>query len=366
MPTVRSFRLPLLWWVVGPVLAVLLVGVVVLAVRPVPYYTLSPGSARSVEPLVTITSGPDGPDLHEEPVRDDLFFLTVSVRQPFGAEVLWALTDDRIDVVQRELVDGTQSREENRQFNRSLMTSAKDKAASVALQRAGFEVTVRTTGAVAIDVGPEYPVAAVLAPGDTVVAADGKPVEAVEDLVAVIATHEPGDTLALTVEPLGSAERRRVEAELVARPDDPDRAMLGVTLESRPAYDFPVDVAIDSGTVGGPSAGLAFALAILDRLTPGLLTGGERIAVTGTIELDGSVGRVGGVRQKTEAAVRAGARVFLVPADEEAEAREAARGRVEVRSVVTFEDALDVLVDLGGDAVPRPAVVSAAGGTDGG
>jgi PDZ domain-containing protein len=352
----------MLWWVVGPLLAVLVVGVTVLAVRPVPYYTLSPGSARSVEPLVTITSGANGPELHEEAVRDDIYFLTVSVRQPFGAEVLWALTDDRIDVVQRELVDGTQTREENRKFNRSLMTSAKDKAASVALERAGFEVTVRTTGAVAIDVGPEYPVAAVLAPGDTVVAADGEPVKAVEDLVAVIATHEPGDTMTLTVEPLGVTARRRVEAELVARPDDPTRAMLGVTLESRPAYDFPVDVAIDSGTVGGPSAGLAFALAILDRLTPGLLTGGERIAVTGTIELDGSVGRVGGVRQKTEAAIRAGARVFLVPADEHGEAVEAAGDRIEVRSVSTFEDALEVLVELGGDPVPAPTAASAVAG----
>jgi PDZ domain-containing protein len=354
-------RLTLLWWVVGPLVAVLVAGVTVAAVRPVAYYTLSPGSARSVEPLVTITSGAGGPELHEEPVRDDIYFLTVTVRQPFGAEVLWALTDDRIEVVQRELVDGTQSREENRQFNRSLMTSAKDKAASVALERAGFEVTVRTTGAVVIDIGPEYPVAAVLAPGDTVVAAAGEPVESAEDLVAVVGARAPGDTLELTVEPLGSTTRRRVEAELVARPGEPARAMLGITLESRPAYDFPVDVAIDSGRVGGPSAGLAFALAILDRITPGLLTGGERIAVTGTIELDGSVGRVGGVRQKTEAAIEADARVFVVPADEEAEALEAAQGRIEVRAVATFEDALDVLVDLGGDPVPAPASAPAAG-----
>ena len=362
MPTTRSFRITMLWWVVGPVLAALVVAVTTVAVRPVPYYTLSPGSARSVEPLVTITSGADGPVLHEEEVRDDIYFLTVSVRQPFGVEAVWALTDDRIDMVQRELIDGTQTREQNRQFNRSLMTSAKDKAAKVALERAGFEVGVRTTGAVAIDVGPEYPVAAVLLPGDTVVAADGEPVEAVEDLVAVIATHQPGDSMELTLEALGTGETRTVDAELVARPDDPERAMLGVTLESRPAYDFPVDVAIDSGTVGGPSAGLAFALAILDRLTPGLLTGGERIAVTGTIELDGSVGRVGGVRQKTEAAIRAGARVFLVPGDELAEAVTAADGRIEVRPVATLEDALDVLADLGGDPVPAPDAAAAPTG----
>jgi PDZ domain-containing protein len=110
VPTTRSFRITMLWWVVGPVLAALVVAVAAVAVRPVPYYTLSPGSARSVEPLVTITSGADGPVLHEEEVRDDIYFLTVSVRQPFGVEAVWALTDDRIDVVQRELIDGTQTR----------------------------------------------------------------------------------------------------------------------------------------------------------------------------------------------------------------------------------------------------------------
>lgn len=352
VPPLRSLRVTHLWWVVGPVLATLVGALVILAVRPVPYYTLSPGSARSVEPLVTITSGADGPDLHEEKVRDDIYFLTVSVRQPFGAEAIWALTDDRIDLVQRELIDGRQTREQNRTFDRSLMTSAKDKAAFVALERAGFDVPVTTTGAVVMDVGPDYPVAEVLIPGDVVIEADGERITAARELGEVIARHEPGDLVAMTVEAVGTGKRRDVKAELVARPDDPERAMLGVTLDSRPSYDFPVDIEIDSGKVGGPSAGLAFTLAILDRLTPGLLTGGESVAVTGTIELDGSVGRVGGVRQKTEAAIDAGADLFLVPADEEAEARAAARGRIEVRPVTTLDDALGALEKLGGDPIP--------------
>lgn len=355
MSLLRSFRFTWLWWVVGPAVAALTVMVITLAVRPVPYYTLSPGSAWSVEPLVSITSAPDGPDLHDEEVTEDLFFLTVSVRQPFGAEVIWALTDDRIDVLQQDLVDGTQTREENRRFNRALMTSAKDKAAKVAIERAGMDVGVSTTGAVVMDVGPEYPAAEVLTPGDTIVGADGRSVKSGQDLVDVIATHEPGEEVALEVEPLGSPQRHAVKAKLVARPDDGSRPMLGVSLESRPSYDFPVNVEIDAGDVGGPSAGLAFALAILDRLTPGQLTGGARVAVTGTMELDGTVGRVGGVRQKLEAAVTAGARMMLVPVEEVAEASEAADGRIAVRGVATFDEALDMMVELGGDPVPAAA-----------
>ena len=124
-----------------------------------------------------------------------------------------------------------------------------------------------------------------------------------------------------------------------------------MSLENRPSYEFPFDVAIDSGDVGGPSAGLAFTLAILDRITPGDLTGGARVAVTGTIELDGTVGPVGGVKQKTEAAVSEGAVLFLVPSDEYDEAVEAADGRIEIRRADSLDQALTALEELGGDPV---------------
>ncbi len=85
--------------------------------------------------------------------------------------------------------------------------------------------------------------------------------------------------------------------------------------------DFPVDVKIDPGAVSGPSAGLAFTLTIIDELTPGSLTGGKKVAVTGTMDLGGNVGEVGGVPQKTAAALDAGAKLFLVPTPEVAQAK---------------------------------------------
>lgn len=361
MPARPSFRITHLWWVIGPLLFGLLAAVVWVAAAPASYYTLSPGKARSVEPLVTITSGEDGPDLHEEPVRDDLYFLTVTIRQPFGIELLRALDDDAVDIVQQSIIDGTQGRERNRQYNRALMTSAKDKAAKVALERAGIEVGVRAEGAVIIDTAPDFPVATVLFPGDTVVGADGRPIAHVSDLVEVIAAHEPGDVVPMDVIALANGEKKSVEVELGARPEEPDKPALGVTLETRPAFDFPVQVEIDSGTVSGSSAGLAFALAILDRLTPGKLTGGNTVAITGTIELDSSVGPIGGVRQKTEAAIDAGAVLMLVPDAEFEEAKAAARDRIEVRSVSSFEEALDALEDIGGDPVPDDLALPPAG-----
>ena len=138
----------------------------------------------------------------------------------------------------------------------------------------------------------------------------------------------------------------------MADPKDKSRALLGIAAETLPKFDFPVKVDIDSGKVGGPSAGLAFTLSILDRLSPGSLTDGKKVAVTGTIELDGTVGPVGGVDHKTEAAIREGAKVFLVPPEEYELAKQASRGRIQIEQVRTLDEALAALEAHGGDPLP--------------
>ncbi len=349
-----SPRLPTsrLWWFTGPVLLVLLAIVLTVAVRPAPYLALLPGQARAVEPLITVTPTDGGPVPREEAADDGLLFLTVTVRRPSGIEAVWRLTNDTDQVVPEKTVTGGQSREENTRFNLQLMTDSKDKATKVALERAGYEVEVDPTGAVVIDLDPTYPVADAVHPGDTIVAADGKPVRTSADLRDAIAAHRPGDVIELRLEPFGGAPARTESVELRENPDTAGAAQLGVSLEDRPRYTFPIQVEIDSGKVGGPSAGLAFTLAILDRITAGDLTGPTPVAVTGTIELDGSVGPVGGVLQKTEAAVRAGATLLMVPDDEYDTAVEIARGRLEVRKVSSLDEALAALEDHGGDPLP--------------
>ena len=150
--------------------------------------------------------------------------------------------------------------------------------------------------------------------------------------------------------PTEAAQPRTTTATLAARSDDRARSFLGVTLRTRQRdYALPFEVTIDSGRVGGPSAGLEFALSIVDQLTPGELTGGRRVAVTGTIELDGSVGPVGGVPQKAVTVTRSGAMLFLVPTAQVEDARSKAGTGIEVVGVDTLDDAIRELGARGGD-----------------
>jgi PDZ domain-containing protein len=122
--------------------------------------------------------------------------------------------------------------------------------------------------------------------------------------------------------------------------------------------ELPFELDIDTGSIGGPSAGLAFTLTLIDELTPGELTGGGRVAVTGTIELDGSVGAIGGLRQKASAVAQTGVDVFIVPAAQSEEdiaaAQEAGGPNLRIIPVATLEDAIMVLEELGGDPIPPP------------
>ncbi|HRW38524.1 MAG: hypothetical protein KDB04_07045 [Acidimicrobiales bacterium] len=349
-------RLSRLWWVTGPLLALIVGAVVVVAALPTPYVTFAPGGARAVEPLVTVVPADGSPEVDVDPATDDLLYLTVSTSvEPSGLYVLRGLFDDAIQVEPSSGYLGTQSRDESRKLNLELMTDSQDKARKVALERLGYDVTATPQGAFLEDVDPSVPAAAVLRPGMTVVGAEGEPVRTRDDLVDAIEAAEPGDDLDLEVVPLGERTPESVEATLTERPSQPGKAVLGVSVADRVSYEFPIDIRIDSGKVGGPSAGLAFTLAILDRLTPGRLTGDGRVAVTGTIELDGSVGPVGGVQHKARAAIREGAELMLVPPDEYDEAVEAADGRLDVEAVASLDDALDALAAHGGSGLPPAA-----------
>jgi PDZ domain-containing protein len=167
----------------------------------------------------------------------------------------------------------------------------------------------------------------------------------------VLSTRRPGDEVTLTVEDV-DGEAREVTVTLAARPDDPNAGFLGIEGDTR-AFDpgLPFEVDIDSGQVGGPSAGLAFTLAVLDVLTEGDLTGGHDVAVTGTINDDGTIGEIGGVVQKAAAAADAGAEVFLVPNGELADAQAHDHG-MRIIGVETLDDALEALVAIGGDPLP--------------
>jgi Lon-like protease len=336
----------------GAVLVVLLIiaGIVV----ALPYYALGPGGARATEPTVTVRGAPS------YDAGEDLLFTTVVVDRVNAFELIDGWLDPDVDVVPVHQLDGDQTPAESQQLNQQLMDDSKVTATQVALEHLGFDV-VSGTGATVQEVVPDAPADGVIEPGDTVVRANGHRVTRVEELVAEIDGAQPGDRLDLVLQS-SDGQRREVTVELAEFPDAPDEAFLGVGgLTTRDLeVHYPFDVRIDSGDVRGPSAGLAFTLAVLDVLTPGDISGGTPVAVTGTIDGLGRVGRVGGVEFKALAAQQAGAEVFIVPAGEEAQAAEKVEG-LRIEPVETLQDALEVLDSLGGNALHLEPPVPSAG-----
>jgi PDZ domain-containing protein len=316
------------------------------AVLSVPYVALQPGSVRPVTDQVLVEGR------ESFPPEQSIAFTTVSVGSTTLLEALVGWLDPNVDVLPEEEVRGDRTPDENRRYNAQLMDTSKATAIAVALTQLGEDVEVRTTGTVVRDLAPDGPAAAVLELDDVIVAVDGVLVDAPDLLGELLAEGGVGAEHTLTVErPPGSGTTIEVTLATVAAPDDATRPIIGIAPEERiVGFDFPFDVVIDSGTVGGPSAGLAFTLAVIDVLTPGELTGGRRVAVTGTIRLDATVGPVGGGAQKAVAVRDAGYEVFLVPSAEVEEVRAAVGDDLEVIGVDTLAGALEALDALGGDA----------------
>lgn len=334
------------WWIIGAVV-LLLIGVVAagLLVR-LPYYALEPGTVRPTEDSITVSGA--------ESFASDgkIEFTTVAIHQitPFDAVAAWF--DDDVVVLAEEELLGPRTAEENRQFNIQLMDTSKLDAVRVALVKLGYDVPITVTGQTVVDVTAGTPADGVLELGDVIVSVDGASILEMADLNDALAPTRPGDEVVLGIERDGTDGAIDVPLVLGKRPDEREQGFIGVNLSPRDlSYDFPFQVEIDSGNIGGPSAGLAFTLSVLDVLTPGELTGGDRVAVTGTILGDGTVGPVGGVEQKAAAVRAAGIKLFLVPVGEGDLAREYGGDSLTVIEVATLDDALAALDDAGGNAL---------------
>lgn len=342
-PPVRRRRRRL-WYVLGTVVVLLAATVGAAAFVRIPYYRFAPGNLYPTQALITV----DGATTYRD--GGDIDMTTVSSRRASVLDGALARFDPSVELVDQELIDGNQKPEETQRHNQELMDDAKHVAAVVALRTLGYDIEVEGTGALVRSVGDGTPASGVLQADDTILAVDGQPVSLAEEAIAAIGAKQPGDPLVLTAERPGETTRD-VTIVLGARPDDASRGYVGVSLGTRNLhYKLPVDVNIDSKNVTGPSGGLAFTLGVIDVLTPGSLTGGTRVAATGTIDLDGNVGAVGGVPQKIGAAKREGIKLFLVPPDEYDEAVRAAGDDLTVVAVSTLDEALRALAAHGGDA----------------
>ena len=355
-PPVRRSRVG--YWLVGGIVSV--VGLLGLSMvvpaqwlgRVVPGHALiddgavanKPGSAQPTARRVAI----DGFDVFDS--DGEILFTTVSVDSRVSVfDWLRSEIDGDIDLKGREEVFGDLSREENRERNLQLMATSKDSAIVAAFGHLGVEV-VDESGIAFESIVEGGPVDGLMVVGDVIIGVDGVTITSFESLRAELDVKVPGTQGVLTVENVDTLEVRDVELTWGAHPDGFEGGFIGIGNVVVRAEDLPLpfDVDIDSGSIGGPSAGLAFTLTLIDLMTEGELTGGRRVAVTGTISPGGRVGSVGGVAQKAAAAHGAGAAGFIVPASLVEEARAHARD-MPVFGAETLDDALAALAELGGE-----------------
>lgn len=306
----------------------------------VPYYALSPGPVEEVGDLIDV----DGSEVFM--LNGDLYMLTVSLQEVNAFEYAQGWLDPAVDLVEREIIRPSNiSPDEYREANRQSMDDSKDTAISVALQYLGYPVTDSGEGVLVTSVLQETPADGVLMPGDVIVAVEGTPVFIQSDGVAAITANDIGDTISLTVE--RDEETLELQVTLIEHTTEPGRPMVGFTPETyNRTLVLPFEVDIDTQNIGGPSAGMMYTLTIIDLLTEDDLTKGNVVAGTGTISSDGTVGAIGGVRQKVVAAQAAGARFILVPEANYADALTMKDEGVEIFSVTTIDEALAILEGL--------------------
>ncbi len=314
----------------------------VLSIVALPYVVMQPGPISNTlgkiegQQLITVKGA------ETYPTTGALDFTTVRVLGGPGDkvnawEVLWAAIDPTSDVYDEDLIfpKGLTSKQVEEE-NTAEMVGSQQEAIAVALKALGKPVTERVTIA---QVAKDAPSAGQLKEGDQIVAVDGQVIRSSEDVRTAIQKHQPGEAVELQLRRGGSL----VDVTATTRESD-GRATIGVFLGRK--FDFPVDVQIHAGDVGGPSAGTMFALGIYDTLTPGSLTGGQKVAGTGTIDSSGSVGPIGGIRQKLVGARDGGADWFLAPADNCDEVVDHVPDGLRVVRIATFDEARKAVQDI--------------------
>lgn len=317
-------------WVVVALLMALAAG----AFYQPPLAVISPAPAIDITEDVEIT----GVETQEPNGR--YLLLAVSVGQTNTLGTLLAVIDPNKEVIPLQAVvpEGISGREFDRQQT-TLFAESQLLAAATAAEAAGLPVTLQGRGAEVVDLVPGSPASDVLTQEDVIVAVDGNPVSLTSDLRDLISTRAPGTRFTLSIERRG----RPLEVEVTSTRLDAQGAPpgIGVLVVTRDFdVELPFEIDFDELEVGGPSAGLAYALLIADMLDPGDFAGGKTVAASGTISADGSVGPVGGLNQKAEAAEAGDADILVVPQDEVGSVR---RPDVRLRGVDTLEEAIAVI-----------------------
>jgi PDZ domain-containing protein len=316
----------------------LLAVVVALFIVPSSEYIFLPDKAHPVGPLVLVAGE------HQAKGPGGIYFVDVIVRKATLIERLFGGLHKGADLESpNNVLPAGVTNAQNDQLSLEEMKTSQQVAGAVALRSLGYKVNAVGNGARVDQIEPGLPAVGKLEPTDVIVAVDGKPVTSPASLSKAMHTQPIGVPVRFTIHRGGKT--KTVSINTVAASAKSKRAIVGIFVEPAQAIHLPIRVSIDAGNVGGPSAGLAFALDVLEKLGHNV-DRGNKIAATGEIFLNGDVGPIGGIKQKTFGARAAGVDAFLVPAGQNAtDAKRYADG-LRIIPVKSFQQALHALATL--------------------
>ena len=300
-----------------------------------------PGFAVPVEPMINV------PPQYRHPVTGSFLLTTVIPQTPITiGEWVYGQLSPVVKIVPPEQIvpPDTTAQAVVRQ-NYQMLTESETVALAVGLRLAGYNVKMVGQGARVVSILPNSPSRGMLQPGDVIISLENKSISTATDLINQLKLQDARSDVKMQIERAGQKKDMAIPLIPPATPGDPP--LIGITIETAGFnVKLPIPVKITpQKIVGGPSAGLMFALTVYNILTPGDLTGGRRIAGTGTISIEGTVGPIGGVQQKVAGAESAGAEYFLSPPENYEDAR-AVAGQIKVIKVDTAEQAIEFLRSL--------------------
>jgi len=322
---------------------------------PMPYVSLSPGPVfdtlgeQNGEPLILI----EGTTTYPTDGRLDLTTVSESGGPRSRLGLLEAVKDwvdpDAVVVPERILYTGQETAEEVEQRNAEDMELSQENAVTAAMSQLGIATT---TEVVVRSIAQDAPALGKLKAGDVILAVDGTPVTSAVQSRDLIRARAPGDDAAIKVRRETADGPEEVDEVVTTEPSPADPAIAYIGIVPGEVQVPPFEVALSLDRVGGPSAGLMFALGIVDKLTVEQENGGKHIAGSGTIDADGLVGPIGGIQQKLRGARDAGATVFLVPTKNCQDAAGAGVEGLRLVRVTTLSDALTGMAAVvsGGEA----------------
>lgn len=302
----------------------------------VPYAAQGPGPTFNTLAEVEGTPVIDIEGAEVDPTTGSLDMTTVSVRTNMTmgqALSRWLVSGDTLVPI-HQIIPKDMSDEEMRKHNAESFVASEAAATVAAMRYLG-----QPTRVVVHDVMDGSAAVDVLEAGDTITEVDDQAVSEPKQVQELVRRKKPGDEV--RIEFAHGGQQRDATVTLGTNPDDESLPLLGVTMTSEPAGDISVNYNLND--IGGPSAGMIFTLAVVDKLSPGELNGGRHVAGTGTIAEDGTVGPIGGISHKVAGAREAGAELFLAPEDNCREAARAKTGDMVVASVATLDDAISAM-----------------------